>query len=114
MIITTTVDNSPASTGDSSNPYVCDDTSDKVFALSYSEATNSSYGFSSSGGRLAYATDYAKQKGVYVNGGALYWLRSPYSDGSGDARYVNYDGYFYYGVSYDDVGVRPAFRIKIS
>jgi hypothetical protein len=46
LIQTTTVDNSLASTGDSSNPYVCANTSDKVWLLSYAEATNSSYGFS--------------------------------------------------------------------
>jgi hypothetical protein len=45
LIQTTNVDNSLASTGDSSNKYVCADTSDKVWLLSYADATNSSYGF---------------------------------------------------------------------
>lgn len=45
-IETTKVDNSLASTGNSSNPYVCEDTQDKMFALSVSEAESSSYGLS--------------------------------------------------------------------
>lgn len=111
-IETTKVDNSLASTGNSSNPYVCEDTQDKMFALSVSEAESSSYGLDSYKGRISKATDYASAKGA-VN---YYWLRSPDYYGGSDAMYVYRDGDFvsYYGVSNGKVGVRPAFRIKIS
>ena len=115
MIVTTDVDNSVSSTGYSSNSYACENTSDKVFSLSYSEATNSSYGFSSNSTRIAYATGYASAKGVYVSGGAYYWLRSPYdyySDSAGDV----YDdgGINYITVYYTAMGVRPALSLRIS
>ena len=116
-IETTTVDNSPASTGYSSNSYACDNTQDKVFALSYTEATNSSYGLNSATGRIGKATDYAA---AYGSDG-YYWLRSPLNGDDCFARDVNFGGLISYdyvsidddGVRYD-VGVRPAFRIKIS
>ena len=64
-INTTFVDNSLASTKDSSNPYTCNDTYDKVYLLSYKDITNSGYGFSSSlytydKSRQKQLTDYAK------------------------------------------------------
>ena len=85
---------------DSSNNYVCEDTQDKIFALSYSEATNSSYGFDSDKGRI---------------GASAYWLRSPdnYSDNYasyvGDGGNINSDQ-----VHSFHIWARPAFRIKIS
>jgi hypothetical protein len=98
LIQTTTVDNSLASTGDSSNPYVCANTSDKVWLLSYAEATNSSYGFStsyySSNTRYCVTTDYARAHGCYMStdssyyGNCYWWLRSPDYDYSIGARYV--------------------------
>jgi hypothetical protein len=51
-ITTTTVDNSAATTESSSNSYACADTSDRIFALSYQDLLNTSYGFSSSTGPL--------------------------------------------------------------
>lgn len=111
-IETTTVDNSPASTGYSSNSYACDNTQDKVFALSYTEATNSSYGLNSATGGIGKATDYAA---AYGSDG-YYWLRSPdsYSYTDRYPRSVSSDGRISnYYVSYGG-GVRPAFRIKIS
>lgn len=117
----TTVDNSVASTGYSPNPYVCGDTKDKIFILSYSEAKNSSYGLDSAKGRISKATDYASARGYSVE---YYWLRSPNSVSDDCAGYVYYDGYFSsynddsirndIRVDYGEEGVRPAFRIKIS
>ena len=109
IIETTIVDNSAKSTGDSSNFYVCDNTSDKIFLLSYKETKKY---YSSDSKRQAQGSDYAKSQGLYVSidssysGCFYYWLRSPY-DGSGHcARYVSDDGYIgssdvyktYYGV----------------
>jgi hypothetical protein len=50
-IQTTTVDNSAASTGDAPNQYACANTSDKVFLLSYAEATSATYGLSTDASR---------------------------------------------------------------
>lgn len=116
-ILTTTVDNSATSTGYSSNEYACKDTDDKVFLLSYSEAQNSDYGFSSASNRIAYATDYAKCQGIYVrssNNASSWWLRSPDCNYSHYARYVFDDGRINNGtVTIDDFGVRPAMRINL-
>ena len=122
-IITKLVDNSLSSTCDSSNSYICNDTNDKVWLLSYSDATNTSYGFTTNSKREAKVTDYAIANGInystdssYLRNG-YWWLRSPYSDHSIYARYVNFDGSIY-GIYPDYVGdtsggVRPALSLTI-
>lgn len=88
-IATTMVDNSLASTGHEATgngakaaPYICNDTSDKVFLLSHAEATNANYsGQDSSYYRRKTATDYAYSQGVYRNttwGTSPYLMRSPF------------------------------------
>ena len=79
IIETTEVDNSSYSTGDSSNQDACENTFDKVFLLSYREAVNTSYGFStdswnSSATRQKMPTNYC-----LAQGGTVGWqLRSPF------------------------------------
>ena len=117
IIKTTLVDNSVSSTGDKENQYVCDNTNDKIYLLSYKEATNTTYGFISDSSREAQPTDYAAARYciMYSNGNGRWWLRSPsnyYSDG---ARYVNNNG----GLSGDYVykkyhGVRAALEINLT
>ena len=70
-ILTTDLENMNYTTmrGDSkSSIYDCDDTSDKVFLLSYDEILNLDYGFSGSPSasdeRVAYGTDYARCQGL--------------------------------------------------
>lgn len=58
-INTTIVDNSLASTGDTSNPYICNDTYDKVYLLSHMGT-------------------YNEYNNKYYNAGG-YWLRTPYN-----------------------------------
>jgi hypothetical protein len=115
-INTTTVDNSVASTGYTTNQYACENTSDKMFLLSYLDVTNTNYGFSSNALRVRQATDYAKAMGVYVyttTGSSIWWLRSPRIDYSFSARYVLNDGYILdSNVSLTYPGVLPAFRIN--
>ena len=124
-INTTFVDNSLASTKDSSNPYTCNDTNDKVYLLSYKDITNSGYGFSSfytyDKSRQKQLTDYAKAMGCYMNKGAdyynngYYWLRSPSSYSDDLARFVNYDGNIRYDWVYtSDFGVSAAITISLS
>lgn len=117
-ILTTEVDNSASTTVDSSNSYVCENTMDKVYALSCSEILNTTY-FTSDIERLLEVTDFAKAKGVYWNtrenaGDCGYWwLRSPDSFNVDCVRTIlddiglNHVDYSYYGVV-------PAMQISIA
>lgn len=114
-IHTTTITNEA---GFGSTPYDAASTQDKVFLLSYKEATNSNY-FSNSDARYAQGSDYAKAQGLKASdsddyAGNSWWrLRST----GYDSRYacgVSGDGfvsgsYGVYGVNY---GARPAFRFN--
>ena len=123
-INTTFVDNSLASIGNVSNKYICNDTYDKVYLLSYKDVTNKEYGFTDNASRQKQLTDYAKAKGCYMatdteyyNNG-IYWLRSPDNDDGiydDSARCVHYSGYIYhYRVNDDNVGVSTAITISLS
>ncbi len=101
-------------------------TSDKLFFLSYADTINTSYGFSSSysssdTARRAQGTDFSKSGGLYVTtsssylGNSNWWLRSP-GDLPSNAGLVYYDGYVhynYYYVNFPYVGVRPAFKLHL-
>jgi hypothetical protein len=111
----TTVDNSVASTRDNTNKYACANTSDKVFLLSYAEATSATYGLSTTTARQLQSSAYAQSQGVWTHVyGYSHWrLRSP-SSNADSAMFVNYVGNFYGNndVSHTDVGVVPALWIK--
>ena len=116
-IQTTTIDNSSSTTKDSDNKYASDNTTDKVYLLSYQEYLKEDYGFSSSyepsSTRIVKTTDYAKDKGVYQN---EYWTRSPSGNKSTNVMIVNQYGslQYPYDVSLTYMGVRPCISIKIS
>lgn len=97
-------------------------TNDKIFLLSYDQATNPAYGFSAHAdtdgvSRRAQGTDYAECQGLWVsdnyNKGNSYWLLRTPGDKSSSACYVNVDGYVSctYSVSYSVYGVRPAMTL---
>ena len=130
LIEETTVDNSKESTfgrgetgGD--NPYVCTNTSDKIFLLSEQEATTAGYGFveyneyGEGNTRIRVTTDYAQATGAYQDGtagdGIWWWLRSPYYNREIDARNIYYDGNARYinNVSDMKMGVVPALSISL-
>ena len=134
-IAETTVDNSKVSTNpdksptlwqNGENPYVCDDTTDKIFLLSQQEVTAADYGFAAYGVsgqgsiRIRVTTDYAKATGADQNTtpsyGGCWWLRSPsYSQVDAACR-INYDGHAYgYNdfVSVTNNGVVPALSISL-
>ncbi len=124
LIQTTTVDNSASTTNSSSNPYACENTQDNVYLLSYKDYLNVDYGFSTSTSTTATreckTTDYARANGIWhsTNTSYLYnghyWTRSPHSDYSDCAWYVNVDGSLYdYRVSNSHSGVRPALTINL-
>ena len=77
-ITTTTIDNSASTTCNSNNPYICEDTYDNVFALSYSEFLKTEYGFNAPESRISRLTDFAQATGVFNDHMySLYWTRSP-------------------------------------
>ena len=109
FIETTTVDNSAASTGQSSNSNACNNTNDKMFLLSYREATTC---YTRSTDRQAKGSDYAKCQGLYVyssNGNSWWWLRSPHRITADFASDINGDGNITsLQVGRTNYGVRPA------
>ena len=105
-----TVDNSPSTTGYSSNQYACGNTSDRIYLPSVEDLTNTAYGFS-----YGQYTSDANRIGYDVDGNAQWWwTRSPGSDSSDYARYVYSGGVVTSGLVYFTYGVRPCVQLKIS
>lgn len=124
-IQTTTVDNSAATTENTSNDHACANTEDKVFLPSYQDYINSDYGFSTSTNstdtRCCRTTDWARARGAYyyTSSGSYqyngdYWTRSPNFHDT-RAWLVKGDGGLngYYIVTYAS-SVRPALSVKIA
>ncbi|MBQ9879247.1 MAG: hypothetical protein IJM45_02315 [Clostridia bacterium] len=105
-----------------------EDFNDRIFLLSYAEATDPKNGFSSRPEkhdqlRLAYPTDYAKSQGnwTHTNGACYWWLRSAVKDstpkGATLNSAVNFEGcvccayYLPYSPDGLDTGIRPAVRL---
>ena len=114
-IIPTTLDNSAYD--EEYSQYDSNSTTDKVWLLSYSEAQNTAYGFTSDKTRRAKGSAYALCQGLYKSSsnGRSYWrLRS--AGLNGYACYVYSDGYVYSkgGVLDTDLGVRPALNIHLT
>lgn len=118
LIQVTAVDNSAASTASSPNPYACENTNDKIFLLSYSEARNAEFGFTNNASRQKKTTEYAKVQGAYTNdySNGNWWFRSPGNSISYSAWGVLFDGSILDGgfVNYADFGVVPALKISLS
>ena len=119
-IVLTEVDNSLASTNNRGGQYVCENTNDYIFALSYSDVLNTDYGFSSSGSgdlkKVFRVTDYAEANGV--DSGNYGLLRSPSSSSSESPCYVhggNVGAGTYYGyyVGSSIYGALPALQIQL-
>ena len=92
IIETTTVNNSANTTISESNLYVCGNTNDKLFLLSYKETITY---YPSSNERVALSSDYAKSQGVFTytdNGNSSYCLRSPSDSAHHLVNVVDYDG----------------------
>ena len=126
LIVATELDNKTTAYYGSSNSYATcqNNTTDKVFLLSYKDMLNTSYGFSSSYQDTAKekkTSDYAQVQGADTytsssySGDGFWWLRSPnYSDGN-NASGVNFAGrvcHDYY-VNYTNYGVVPALTIML-
>ena len=112
-IQTTLVDNSASTTYSDENPFVCEDTEDKVYLLSYKDYNNTSY-FADISARKCKVTDYALANECNsVDGYGEYWTRSPASNAF-SANVVSVDGDFYeYPTSFTIVCIRPGITIKL-
>lgn len=123
LFLLSIVDNSIKSTGYRKNEYACENTTDRIFLLSYQEANSKQYGFSETEDKAKQksVSDYARATGAYMNTGSSYygngwwWLRSPNDFDSYYARSVAYDGRIdHYGsVKSTSVGVVPALQIRL-
>lgn len=121
-VLETLLDNSDTSTGYSGNPFVCEDTLDKVFLPSKSDYSNSSYGFTNDNSRIFKATDYAITKGIFVDSstqGGSYWTRSPHNSTPVDMWRISFEGEFYIpGDSFksftSNLSLHPAIMLKIN
>ena len=112
-IETTTVDNSAESTSNVPNEFVCNNTNDKIFLLSYKELV--SY-YPNDDLRIAYATDYSKCRRIFVeetNGSSYWWLRSPMIISGDETEIVYPNGDIASFGSYNFFGIRPACWINL-
>ena len=128
IILTTQVDNSATSTGYENNPYVCEDTYDKVFIPSIEEVTNSVYGFSPYSSTLDLSRRLLKNDYAVASGLAAAYEQKVYSqNGWWMLRYGDFNSYSVFGVysdgnaSFSDFevfetmfGVVPAMWIQLS
>ncbi|MCH5180137.1 MAG: hypothetical protein J1F32_02845 [Erysipelotrichales bacterium] len=126
----TIVSNSTTTDMSSDNQYICNDTNDKVYLLSYQDYLNSNYGFGSSAAeasstREARTTDYARARGAWCNTrdtskpglkfNGSYWTRSPSNEYYYCAWNVNSSGYLStYAVDGDSHCVRPSISISVA
>ena len=84
------VDNTIATTSAGTENYICKNTNDKVFLLSYKDITNTSYGFGTYGTNIAAlrraSTDYSRATGVLPTADNSTWwcTRSPNTGTKGD------------------------------
>ena len=119
-IIATTLDNSAYS--EEYSQYDSKSTTDKVWLLSYSEAQNTAYGFtsniSSTESRQAKGSEYALCQGLYKysSNGCSYWRLRSAGYYYNYACYVDDDGYVFDGgdVYFAHFGVRPALNIHLT
>ena len=122
----TTVDNSAATTGLSTNTYVCENTQDKVFLLSNKDMYNTSYGFIADGtesdsARMLLVSDYARAIGAHTSdsivwaGCGIWWARSPMHDDATVVDSGSMSGMVSSSkVTSAQVGIAPAMRVSAS
>lgn len=112
-ILETLVDNSPETTGEKNNQYCCENTTDKLFLLSFNQLSEE-YQLDNSNSRLKYASDYALALGcLVVNGYGCYFLRSPSNINSFYAQVLSYSGSIFLTLYVDEkYGIAPVLTLK--
>ena len=125
FILTTEVDNSASTTDSVNNAYVCDNTFDKVFLLSYRDYINESYGFPSTNistsnpARYMTATDWVRARGATCTENSsyscAYWSRSPRNGGPTSTwNTTDFGTLSIMQTGNDNRCVRPAIKITIA
>ncbi len=114
LIQTVEVDNGKESTLDSSNPYTCRRTLDKVWLLSAKEALEY---YKTNEERQMTPTAYAYSQGCYFDhelGGGSCWLRSPHSCDDDAVWNISSRGALNYCcANHSYLGILPAMKIKL-
>ena len=120
LIQKTAVDNSAASTGYEFNDYVCDNTVDEIFLLSYIEAFNPNYGFNerfdiSDALKEKKVSDYSLATGAYKYIFGYWYLRSPNNFSDQSVSCIDDDGRFLPNdsITNSEDGVVPALWINL-
>ena len=122
FVLTTEVDNSQASTTKGAgyeNPYLCDNTEDKVFLLSYANYAKDNYDYPVDLGACK-ATDWTLASGCITDaeGHADLLTRSPHHSDSNEIYGITWKGstpnFFKQPVEYNTAAVCPALRLKIA
>ena len=127
IINTVLVDNSANSTALATNPYACENTNDKVFLLSNSEAMNSAYGFISNyecdTARIMKTSDFSRASGAWMDtydeehyGNGWWRLRSlnPFSGGLAYGVSGGGENISSYSINATVGGVVPALQIRLN
>lgn len=113
----TEIDNSVTTTAYDTNDYVCENTNDKVFLLSYRELLDASLGFSSHDSRKCKPTDFALARGTRFDiscDSGVYFTRSPDNSDSNLIFSVFRVGSVSYDGVNDNAGIRPALKLNLN
>jgi len=111
IINNSNVNNSITSTGDTNNSYICNNTVDKIYLLSYEEAIKIGKDV-----RIGMPSDYADSLGVdsWADGSVYWWIRTPGTRFS-DMTIVIPGGNFHRNnYVYSKDGIRPVLEIILS
>ena len=118
-VVQTEIDNSASTTSDPNNIYICPNTNDNVFLLSYADVNNEDY---DKGDLALLPTAYANCQGLSLNfyGYGKWWLRSPSSGNDSPPAYYSVCMVNAMGgttgtatVTSTDVGVVPALWLTL-
>ena len=122
-VLDTLVVNEASTTNNNENKYVCENTTDKVFLLTYQDYISADYGFESnvevkSETREAKTTDYARARGAFCNVNqnytGAYWTRTPSSEYDYCTYNINSTGFVSeYVVLSTEYCIRPSISINI-
>ena len=125
FVLPTNVDNNASTTRNKNNPYVCNDTTDNIFLLSYQDYVNKDY-FpipTQDVARSTKTTEFARARGSYIihNPSSIYHLCANYYSRSPVEIDPNYVSYVYQagsmGISSINATyycIRPALNIKVA
>ncbi len=121
IIQLTEVDNSLESTGGNGGQYMCENTNDYVFALSYSDVNNTEYGYINGGDdpyKAPTTSDYSLANNAFMHTSVyprtgLAWLRSPYGVNGSTMFCITHGLCDYNNVVVYSEGVLPALQIQL-